>query len=302
MDRRLDLDVQHGMRTALDRLRERTAAKAGVPLTSCFLVGAVVPALQDHVETRGVDLVVMTTHGRGGVSRAWLGSIADALVRHLHVPVLLGRQRAIGGGADAPAFRRMLVPLDGSAFAEDVLAHAVALGVSTQTEYLLVRVVPPFPMLPVLYPNGAIPVHAGAVDDLEREAERYLATVAEQVRSAGGTVSTRVVVHRQPAHAILESARGWSADLLALASHGYGALGTLRARQRGRQGHPRCDHADARLPVEGATARRVRRGCVTPDDDVRREGNRRSGRRLRWVPSPNPQRAFSRRAYHQPAR
>ena len=134
IDTRLDTEVKNGMRTALERLRERIATRAGVTLTASFLEGEIVPELLAHVKAREIDLVVMTTHGRGGVSRVWLGSVADALVRQLRIPVLLGRRAAVvRGGAKAPPFRRVLVPLDGSAFAEDVLAHAVALGAPDRT-------------------------------------------------------------------------------------------------------------------------------------------------------------------------
>lgn len=227
-DPRFDLEIQHGMRTALDRVHARVAAGAGVTVTPCFLVGEVVPTLQAHVEADGIDLVVMTTHGRGGVSRAWMGNIADALVRHLHVPVLLARSRKVGRGTgDVPPFRRTLVPLDGSLRAEGILAHAIALGAAKQSQYLLLRVVAPYPLMPIIYPGGGIPVDPGALARQEQEAERYLAGVAEQVRSAGLQVSTRVLVHDQPARAILESVREWNADLVAITSHGQGAIGRL---------------------------------------------------------------------------
>ena len=227
-DRRLDTDIKQGMREELEALRDRVAAKAGLPVTASFLEGEVVPALQGHIESRGIDLVVMTTHGRGGVSRAWLGSVADALVRRLHVPVLLSRARTTGrGGVDAPPVRRVLVSLDGSPFAEQVLERALRLGTPNRTEYLLLRVVTPMPTVPLPYPGGDAPIHESELQWQEHQAEGYLTAVAERIRRPGVPVNVRVVTHAQPARAILDVARERDADLIALSAHGHGALGRM---------------------------------------------------------------------------
>jgi nucleotide-binding universal stress UspA family protein len=57
------------------------------------LTGKAGPALAQYVREMSIDLVVMSTHGRGGIRRAWLGSVADYLIRNLEVPVLLVRPR-----------------------------------------------------------------------------------------------------------------------------------------------------------------------------------------------------------------
>src|SRR5262249_42499567 len=65
-------------------LRLRKATK--VPVSSALLEGPVADTLAAHVTAAGADLVVMTTHGRGPLSRFWLGSVADELLRRLTVP------------------------------------------------------------------------------------------------------------------------------------------------------------------------------------------------------------------------
>ena len=71
----------------------------------------------------GADLIVMTSHGRTGLSRAWLGSVADGVVRQSRVPVLM--LRPAGGelprGNVRPLLKRILVPLDGSALSASIL-------------------------------------------------------------------------------------------------------------------------------------------------------------------------------------
>lgn len=230
-DRQLDMHVRRDMREELEALRDRVGAKAGFPVTSTFLDGEIVSALEAHVEERGIDLVVMTTHGRGGASRAWLGGVADALVRRLPVPVLLARARTGGrGGVDAPPVRRVLVPLDGSPLAEEVLERALALGTPSQTEYLLFRVVRPTVAVPLAYPGdpvGGVLAYPSELESAKAAARDYLMRVAERIRRPGVPVNVRVAVHTQPARAIIDMAREVDADLIALSTHGHRALGRM---------------------------------------------------------------------------
>ena len=71
------------------------------------------------------DLIVMGSHGRGAVGRLVLGSVADQVARHAPVPTLIVR----GGRRPATAMplARIVVPLDGSALAEQAVPIAVAL-------------------------------------------------------------------------------------------------------------------------------------------------------------------------------
>lgn len=227
---RLYTVAKEGMREELDRLITRVATKGRVPVpvTVSLLEGEIVSALEAHVEARGVDLVVMTTHGRGGVSRAWLGSVADALVRRLRIPVLLARPGTVGrGGADAPPVRKVLVPLDGSPFAEGVLDRALALGTPFRTHYLLLRVVTPIPTVRLQHGGKHARLDYADVEEQERQAQDYLAGVAERIRRPGTPVNIRTIVHRQPARAILNVARDSKPDLIALSAHGRGALGRI---------------------------------------------------------------------------
>ncbi|MEI7769904.1 MAG: universal stress protein, partial [Chloroflexales bacterium] len=89
------------------------------------LDGPVAFTLSSYCHEIGADLLVLTTHGRSGFTQLWLGSVAEALLHSLSVPMLLLHP------APAPVpptpFRHILVPLDGSALAEQILPHAMAL-------------------------------------------------------------------------------------------------------------------------------------------------------------------------------
>jgi nucleotide-binding universal stress UspA family protein len=176
-----------------------------------------------------VDLVVMTTHGRGPFSRFWLGSVADEFLRRAPVPVLLVRpQETKPDLGREPALRHVLVPLDGSPLAEQILGPAVSLGSLTRADYTLLRVVPP-PMFGVYDAGGfAIsPVEEPSLEEQRSHAEAYLDKVAERLRAKSLPVRTQVIVGRQPSEAILEEAQTQAIDLIALATHGLQGLQRL---------------------------------------------------------------------------
>ncbi len=90
-------------------------------------------------KTGGFDLVAMTTHGRRGVRRLFGGSVAEEVVRHAEIPVLLNRP-----GQPAPPWTRFVVPLDGSTLGERILPDALRLAKLSGAElHLLEAVLPP---------------------------------------------------------------------------------------------------------------------------------------------------------------
>lgn len=98
---------------------------SGVPVSIDVCMGPTAIAILDTAEQRDVDAIVMTTHGRTGVTRWALGSIARHIVRHAHVSVLTLREEG-PSPVDAPGAQafRALVPLDGSPVAEEAVDAA----------------------------------------------------------------------------------------------------------------------------------------------------------------------------------
>jgi nucleotide-binding universal stress UspA family protein len=178
----------------------------------------------------------MTTQGRGPVARFWLGSVADALVRQSTIPILFVRPAESEADlAQEPAFRRVLIPLDGSQLAEQILEPATALAAATKAEVTLLRVVQQ--LSPASYDpessriSGIRPALLKQLQDVDRQertrAEEYLDQLAERLRSRSLIVHTRVVSHLRPATAILDDASTNGVDLIALATHGRGGLKRL---------------------------------------------------------------------------
>lgn len=211
----------------LDRTVSRwQAAAPEVRMSSDLLEGFAPDVLREQMSGK-TDLVVMTTHGRGPLSRFWLGSVADALMRTTSVPLLLLRpSEQLPAIALAPPFQHMMIPLDGSELAEQVLEPALQLGRLTEARYTLLRVVKPVVMLD---PNLGWPATAGTSDTLTRqvfdEAQAYLDRIAGRLRKQGLSVQAHAVLESHPAEAILQETR--EADVIALATHGSGGLRRL---------------------------------------------------------------------------
>lgn len=231
-DTRLDADVREMRRAELEAVAERLREETDVPLRATVLEGPVAPTLAAYAANHLPALIVMTTHGRGGLSRLWLGSVADALVRRSEVPVLLIRgEDALSGDATPPVFRHVLIPLDGSPRAESVIEHAVRLGIPGATRYTLLTVVAPTLIAAHSYPGVSIPLDSGELERRQQEAQTYLDRVADELRQAVESpaveVTTRVAVHLQVAPAVLEAAASERADLIALTTHDRGAVSRL---------------------------------------------------------------------------
>ena len=205
-------------RDYLGTLAARLEKEMEVPPEQVLLEGEVVGALEWYAGERGPALILMTTHGRTGVSRAWLGSVADVLVRRTHLPVLLVHPPQADEVRSAPeAVRHILVPLDGSELSEKILGTVRKVATAMGSRITLAHVVQPLAHM------GArpLPLPSGHVGERSRKAEEYLATVAGRLSAEGFEVDTRVVVDASPALAILQAAESVGADLVAMGTHGY---------------------------------------------------------------------------------
>ncbi len=205
----------------LDAVCDRICDEMGESVSFTLKDPPVAEALNGYVVEHDVDLVVMTTHGRGGISRAWLGSVADALVRQACVPILLrrpGRDRI----PDRPRmFQRLLVPLDGSAASEAAVERALTMGTLGKARYTLLRVVQlPF-LIEGLTSAELLRIDTEELDRRRAEADRYLKEVAEQM-PPDVDVRTVTMLHERAAEAILDHARDTSVDLIAMSTRGLG--------------------------------------------------------------------------------
>jgi len=207
-----EADSKQEERAYLDTIARCLTAAAPVEVRKTLVDGLETEGVRRRVQDGRADLVVMATHGRGPLGRFFLGSVADEVVRETSVPVLLVRPR--GAGPDllaGPAATNVLVPLDGSRLAEQVLGPAAELA-----RLLLV----PCTLLRVLEPFGIAAGPAPPEEARFAAAHAYLETVGDRLRGQGAPVQTRVAVAAHAARAIRSEARAQEGTVIALATHG----------------------------------------------------------------------------------
>lgn len=197
----------------------------------------------------GADMIVMGTHGRAGLMRALVGSVADAVVRRATIPVLL--HRASSGASSARAlplpFRRILVPIDDSPQSRLIFDAVAAVAERGVTELLLLRVVAPVPSaLDGTFPYSHVsgPPDEAATGYLISAADHELTEAAVDLgERARCDVDPHVVVAKHPAPAIVAFAKQYGADLIAMTTHGRGLSRLIVGSVTGRVLH------DANVPV-----------------------------------------------------
>ena len=211
----------------LRKTAKRMQDSLGRPVKGEMMTGAVVESLLEYIHRELPQWVVMSTHGRGPLSRFWLGSVADGLVRSSPVPVLLTRP-----ASEEPGFTKdvkidhVVICLDGSPLGEKVIEPATTLAQTFGAEVHLLRVVQP-PMFNAIDPTKANPDAFGQPETAKKqqEAKNYLEQVATRIRTAAAKVGYDVLTDRHPAAAILSYVGQRPNALAALSTHGRSGLG-----------------------------------------------------------------------------
>lgn len=209
---------------------------SGIPVETQLLVGPAAPTILDVASEQRVDAIILTSHGRTGVTRWVLGSVAQHLVQHASVPILMLREYGPSPADDQLEDKhlfRVLAPLDGSRLAEESLVPAArlitALAAPTQGALHLIFVVSPYDEYIQGIPEALI---VGS-------AKGYLSHVAEQLRAkyAGLQVTSSVITNADIAAGVIHAAEGDAGaevadvgnvpsgyDVIAMATHGRSGL------------------------------------------------------------------------------
>lgn len=208
-------------RAYLDGVVARVRTEAP-EVNAVLLEGDVSEEISRYAEDVGADMILITTHGHTGVSRMWLGSVADALIRETGLPLLVIHPGEHGSvPEDVMSFQHILVTLDGSELSEAILQPATDVARATGARFTLVHVVSPSAILGArvfpLMPDDTTPAM--------ETAEVYLEEMAERLRSRGvQQVDVCVEEHDVTHQAIADIGMKRDADLIAMATHGYGGL------------------------------------------------------------------------------
>ncbi len=215
---KLEAEAQGYLQGVARRLEEK-----GVRVDSVVQHGPPAEVIVDYAEGADIQQIVMATHGYSGISRWRHGSVAERVLQSASVPLLLvGPGETKPGDAEAPKqCRRMLVPLDGSSVAEQVLPQASAIARALGSEVILFRV-------PVVYASGSLigdwylPLD-GLFETAQEDALDYLEEVASRLQAQGIKVSV-AVDSGGVADAIIGFAEANHIDLIGMCTHGRTGL------------------------------------------------------------------------------
>ena len=188
--------------------------------------GNVANEILDFAEKNNIGLIIISTHGRSGISRWALGSIANKVMQGSRIPILLIRSSKPEAVLAEKELQNILVPLDGSRFAEGVIPYVEGLAGGMNSEVTLLRVIEP-----IEHPSFAR--HAVEFDEgkyvkalmstAERKAKRYLSKIERALRDEDVEVSSALLVGK-PTQTILQYADDNSVSLIALATHGFSGI------------------------------------------------------------------------------
>ncbi len=194
----------------LQKANYRDDIQINVNLTDDDALGCILDSAVEH------DLIVMSTHGRSGLTKWVMGSVTEKVLASATCPVLVIR-------AAAP-IRRILIPLDGSSFSESALAPGLELALRLNAAVTLLRVVDEVTGLERAQFSGL-----GATDMANRlqnglisEAENYLASLMMPMGEL--QIEHKVVVSNTAAFRIVDYAQRHTTDLIVMATHGRTGL------------------------------------------------------------------------------
>jgi nucleotide-binding universal stress UspA family protein len=228
-DPKWDATARRQEQEYLQGMANRIAERWGVPARAELVDGPAAMSLAAYAREMDIDMIVMTTHGRSGLSRAWLGSVADGVVRRSGVPVLALRPENEQVDMEAELRpRHVLIPMDGSDLSRGVLDRAVWLGSLFGARFTLLRVALPVPLIRAPFPASSDTEFMEKVVAEQRDwAQRDLSDAAAPLRERNLDVEVAVVSQPVPAAAILEYASTHAVDLIAIATHGRGGWSRL---------------------------------------------------------------------------
>jgi len=201
-----------------DLRRVLTARRASaVKVEISMRTGNVVQEILAQARTSRPDLLVIGTHGRGGVQRLVLGSVAEKVLRLATCPVLTVRRGVRLARRNRSPFETILCPTDFSAAANRAVAYAKSLAQEADAKLIL--------MTAVEWPFGEAAV-SGAVAELRNSIESDASEALTRLlpSSTDGRRTQTVVALGKAGDAIVKVARGRSADLIVMGVSGRGAL------------------------------------------------------------------------------
>lgn len=218
--------IEMELKAPLDSIAARLS-RAGIPTETIAAYGSPSETIIRVAQETGCDLIAMSTRGRSVLTSGLLGSVTYRVIHESPIPVLsITPERAQLHAEDDVDINHLVVPLDGSEFAETVLPHAATLARQMSLRMTLLRVLP---QESALFDDSSIALNeilTGIEPKTATKVRDYMEGVAARLRNSclevnealpSGKVSTEIVNYAQ----------GLEHSMIALATHGRSGLSRL---------------------------------------------------------------------------
>lgn len=195
----------------------------GIKVSTTVAYGEVAEEIIQYADKNKVDLIIISTHGYSGIKRWMLGSVSQKVLYGTCTPVLLIKSKSPEIGE--AAFRKIMVPLDGSPFAETAFPYVAELAKDTETELLLLQV----SESPVVPSYGSRPINPTwekyrdtLWTELQQQASEYLEKIEANLKTKGLKVTSHIAKGElgEVAQSIMHVAEQENVNLITMATHG----------------------------------------------------------------------------------
>ena len=208
--------------------------EAGLSVITKVPTGEASEAIVAEASSDPGALIAMASHGRSGLARWWMGSVADKVLHIADNPLLIIHSQADPPPAGDSSPQRLVVPIDGSELAEQVLPHVAYLASSMGLPVHLVRVT----LSEAEYQQAisidarrqqspSSPSYQAVAETLDGEANTYLEDVKARLLQQGAPSVEARVTHGLPADSIVDLANVGDNSLVAMTTHGRSGVGRM---------------------------------------------------------------------------
>jgi nucleotide-binding universal stress UspA family protein len=188
--------------------------------------GLVAEGITEYAQNQGMKLIVLSSHGRNGLTQWGVSSVTQKIILSAQTSLLIVRAHQYGThpdeSAEHPVYQRILVPLDGSQRAENVLPIVTQLAQYHKSQIHLVQVVQTPEMARQMPPaREDIELSNRVVERNREEAENYLEQLKSRSYLEGIEIRTHLITSDNAAVALHQLEEQEQIDLVALSAHGY---------------------------------------------------------------------------------
>jgi nucleotide-binding universal stress UspA family protein len=207
----------HKSKEYLERIAERFS---GSRVKRTVEQGKAAEAIIEKAALDKLTLVAMTTHGRSGLNRWLLGSVAEKVLRATTNPLLLVRAKPEGRAEKEANLKSIVVPLDGSELAESILPTIVQIAKKLHLEVFLMRAYSN-PYSPFISGGGQYAVNVDELmKDIRDNARNYLEAKIAELTKRGVEQISYLLQEGVAADEIVSVANHTADSLIAISSHG----------------------------------------------------------------------------------